>query len=320
MKRMCSRWSACWIPAGAAAFPRSLLLAAATFMAGCQLPSGNVTDDQPAIPPTPERPRSPLTHHYELDKRNDLFHLNPHRATYATAHYTTDPNQASSSDPTEDVESGELQFQFSIKTKLFMSEATHGPDVWLAYTQTAHWQVLQTSGPFRETNYEPELFATLPLQVSATDDLALRFIGVGGSHHSNGQGGDRSRSWNRLFGLVGADWGGASLVVRPWWRIPETNANDENQDIDDFMGDGDVTLSYRGITSGGQSWIASALLRNNLGVNNSRGGYELTLALPLWTDRVKLFTKYFYGYGESLIDYNHRQQTFAFGIALSDWD
>jgi phospholipase A1 len=36
-------------------------------------------------------------------------------------------------------------------------------------------------------------------------------------------------------------------------------------------------------------------------------------------DTVKGFFQYYNGYGESLIDYNHRIQRFGIGIMLNDW-
>jgi phospholipase A1 len=60
------------------------------------------------------------------------------------------------------------------------------------------------------------------------------------------------------------------------------------------------------------------MLRNNLRDDN-RGAVELSYSFPIRHTRLKGYLKYFNGYGESLIDYNHRIQSFGVGFLLSDW-
>ena len=76
-------------------------------------------------------------------------------------------------------------------------------------------------------------------------DVRLRVAGFGINHQSNGRGGPESRSWNRIMGQLGFEIGDATTVMlRPWWRMPESARNDENPDIDDFMGDGDLRVVH----------------------------------------------------------------------------
>jgi phospholipase A1 len=60
--------------------------------------------------------------------------------------------------------------------------------------------------------------------------------------------------------------------------------------------------------------------RNNLESGFDKGAVELSWSFPLWDyPFLKGYVQYFYGYGESLIDYNNRVNKIGLGISLSDW-
>jgi phospholipase A1 len=60
------------------------------------------------------------------------------------------------------------------------------------------------------------------------------------------------------------------------------------------------------------------LLRNNLQSTSNHGAVQVSWRLPLH-GRLRGYIQYLNGYGESLIDYNHRQQSIGIGVSLSDW-
>ncbi|MDG1752361.1 MAG: phospholipase A, partial [Thalassotalea sp.] len=51
--------------------------------------------------------------------------------------------------------------------------------------------------------------------------------------------------------------------------------------------------------------------------SHQKGGMELSFTFPLW-GKLRGYAQYTAGYGESLIDYNHSQQRFGLGIALTN--
>ena len=141
--------------------------------------------------------------------------------------------------------------------------------------------------------------------------LRGRFLNLGLVHQSNGQGEPLSRSWNRLYAQLGFERGGMALLVRPWYVLPEAPGDNDNPDITDYMGHGDVVAVYR---RGG--YTASLLLRGNLSTGN--GAAELGYSFPLYGP-LKGYLQFFTGYGRTLIDYNHSQTTVGVGVLLTDW-
>jgi phospholipase A1 len=104
------------------------------------------------------------------------------------------------------------------------------------------------------------------------------------------------------------------MMVRPWWRIPESSRTDDNPDIEDFMGHGDLLLVRKS-----EGHELSLMLRHSLrSGSNSRGAVQIDYAFPI-TSYLKAYAQIFSGYGASLIDYNHRQTRIGIGISLIQW-
>ncbi|WP_348645613.1 phospholipase A [Marinobacter sp. S6332] len=212
-----------------------------------------------------------------------------------------------------EVENEEAKYQISFKVPLLTGWLEDDTTLWFGYTQRSFWQVFNQddSAPFRETNYEPEIF----LRHLANWDLGfVTFNGmsVGINHQSNGQSEPRSRSWNRIMAGAAFTRGRWLFSLQPWYRIPEDKEND-NEDIHRYLGYADYNVVYKLA----EDRTFSLRLMNNLHSDN-RTSLEFGYSFPLG-GTIKGFFQYYNGYGESLIDYNHRIERFGIGIMLNDW-
>ncbi|WP_168734279.1 phospholipase A [Pseudothauera nasutitermitis] len=263
---------------------------------------------------------SPLQARWELTADTDrgTFGLRPHRQNYVVYKSTNRVNDHPfrpllDMAPGEDqrLDSNELGFQLSFKTKLLGNLGGTGSNLWFGYTQQSNWQVFNgaISRPFRETNYEPEVVWVAPLS-HKIGGLQLRYAGLGYVHQSNGRSDPLSRSWDRMFVEVGAEVGDLALWFRPWWRLPESRSRDDNPDIEDYIGRGELVGVYRH----GQHQY-SVKLRSTF--KNSRGSVEADWSFPV-AGQLRGYVRLFSGYGESLIDYNWRQTSLGIGLILTD--
>jgi len=233
------------------------------------------------------------------------------------ARYTTDVNRG----PYEplfdafgedyDFENVEAKFQISLKGRLATTE-DHRWGLWFAYTQQNQWQVYagDISSPFRETNYMPELFGSFRPGVDL-GGLEFNLLNFGFTHQSNGRADPISRSWDRLFVEGGFEREDFALVVRAWTRVRPGDYEDDNPDITDYLGHGQVTALYR--------WRDNTFTlmgRGNLGTGKGAAQFSWTSRPVLGPMRVHF--QLFSGYGESLIDYDWNQTTVGLGVTLND--
>ena len=246
-----------------------------------------------------------------------VFKLTPHLGSYILpASYNDKPNEEiwQQLRPDTELNKTEVKFQLSGKIKLWDDLYHDNWDLWFGYTQTSWWQLYNSdeSVPFRETNYNPEIFASYYSDFNILGFTLLK-TDIGFIHQSNGRAEALSRSWNRIYTHFQLAKGNFLLSIQPWYRIPEDDSDDDNPDIDKYLGYGNYRLSYK---NGGQ--LFSILLRNNFRSSDNKGAVELGWAFPA-NDKVKIYLQYYSGYGESLIDYNHSVNRLSLGILIYDW-
>ena len=225
------------------------------------------------------------------------------------------PNPRNTVDEDQNLKSTEAKFQISLKTKAVENLFGDNGDLWVGYTQSSRWQVYNEdeSRPFRETNYEPE--ASLMFRTNYEIlGLNARLLGITLNHQSNGRSDPLSRSWNRAILNLGFERDNFALMIRPWYRFDENAKDDNNPDIKDYVGRGDITAFYRK-----DDHDFSLMLRHSLkDGDDSHSAVQFDWSFPIH-GKLRGQFQLFDGYGESLIDYNHRATYVGLGVSLLNW-
>jgi len=206
----------------------------------------------------------------------------------------------------------EAVFQLSAKHQIFRTSFYFG------YTQISFWQAYDSehSSPFRETNYNPELFYRLK---------GYRFHGgkfgadIGAEHESNGQIPPVSRSWNLLYASPFYYRSNILLYLKFRYRLPEDEkefenspVGDDNPDITDYLGYNDFHAFYRFL----RHHMVHLTLRGSIVTGKGCAALNYSFLLP--TGKVSyLNIRLFHGYGESLVDYNRKLTRIGVGLMFS---
>lgn len=175
-----------------------------------------------------------------------------------------------------------------------------------AYSQLMYWQVYAKSQYFRETNYEPEVFI---------ENYFSRYVAgqIGVNHQSNGRGGELERSWNRAYlqlKFTGRKW---LVQVRGWTLLAQDySSNLHNPDIAYYLGYENIVLSYK--------WgkLKTSVEAQNIESGFERGFVQTSISYPI-LQAISVYAQFYNGYGQSLIEYNHKNTGFGIGISLNDW-
>lgn len=251
--------------------------------------------------------------------------ITPLRQNYILPYtYNSKPNQVAYEQEDGVIDEEEAKLQISLMVPLTYTDLLVPNDgVYFGFTLKSFWQLYNKdiSAPFRETNYRPEVFYQVPLPIASSRGVWLGRLGI--EHESNGRTQYLSRSWNRVYATVGYIRPNWALGIQPWYRIPEDKkkddgdpstppraSGDDNPDIEDYMGQFEVTGVYRW-----EKLELSGLFRRNF--SEGRGAHEIGLSFPLW-GRLRGYTQYFEGHGETLIDYDHKTRRIGLGVLLTD--
>lgn len=177
----------------------------------------------------------------------------------------------------------EVVFQLSAKQRAFKT------NLYFGYTQQSFWGAYNTdaSAPFRESNYNPEVFYRFKPGSFSSWGLGnssfVKGLGadIGFEHESNGQSLPLSRSWNRLYFIPGYTNDNLLVQLKLSYRLPEDNKEnpdatkgDDNPDITDYYGHAELNVYQQFY----KSYMVHLMLRGN--GRTKKGAIAMTYSLP----------------------------------------
>lgn len=201
--------------------------------------------------------------------------------------------------------SADAKFQISFAVRLWNIKGK--ADIFLAYTQHSVWDIYQKSCPFRETAYNPGIWAAWQV------DRKVRLL-FGIEHESNGMADTNSRSFNYATAAAIYD-------AYPRWRFGGRvwYGYYDRDNIDDYF-------RYRGLF---QLWATYHTLNDRFSVTalinpsnqfrNCNVQVEASWRLAKRGDWLPaLYIQYMSGYGDTMLDYNRYASKIRIGISFTN--
>jgi len=242
------------------------------------------------------------------------FMLYPYDTNYLLVSYTSNMNKEpiATYEWASHAQKVENKFQISLAFPIWRGIFTENSLLGASYTQRSWWQAYnhKDSSPFRDTNYEPQLFLAW-LTDWQFAGWTIQEVEFGLNHQSNGRSENTSRSWNRGYMRISAVNGNWLIDIKPWFRFNESRQNDDNPDMIKYMGHYRAKIGYKA----GESIFS---IDGHYNWRSGYGGVEAGWSYPL-TKHVRFYSQVFSGYGESMIDYNQKQDIrVGAGFMLND--
>ena len=196
----------------------------------------------------------------------------------------------------------EVKLQISAKASIFKNLFGTGLGSYFAYTQKSFFQLYSRdiSSPFRSTDYNPEFMIYRPFDFG----LNVRF---GYRHLSNGDAGLDSRSINIMALDLVYKISDFRATLKSWVYLTH-----DPSDIRKYLGYSDLILEYDFLERNHLSLTIGNLVHN---YKHYKGNVKLEYRVDL--RHFGIFVQYFYGYGDSLHEYNLKKHAVGVGLALA---
>jgi phospholipase A1 len=247
----------------------------------------------------------------------NFFTIDFHKPNYVIPYYYTGSPYNSvyvnETPQNEKLTRDEIKYQLSFKVPLWKNILKHQSTLFLAYTQLSYWQAYNKAAFFRETDFNPELFVANELNYAAYKNFIINFINIGAEHQSNGFGNTLERSWNRIYLEGITSIGNLMIAVKPWIILHDSSYQTHNPDMSNYLGYMQVMAAYK-YNKNVYSFRTYGLVIHG----GRRASAEVSWSFPI-TAYINGYLQGFSGYGQSLIEYNHRTNSAGIGIALSNW-
>ena len=191
-------------------------------------------------------------------------------------------------------------------------------NLYAAFTQTMFWSIFSDSQPFKDINYNPEMFYRL-VEIDSDTDL-LKSIDFGFVHRSNGKDGPDSRSVNRVFvktnlvTQIGRHDIVADLMV---YKITD---DEKSNDSRKYLGYWDFIIYVSDLVRHNNSRL-NLQFKLNAGANiynTNMGGRTIGLIYDFGSENFNpsLYLQYYSGYMENLLEYNKNTDQVRLGFLL----
>jgi phospholipase A1 len=219
----------------------------------------------------------------------------------------------------------QVKIQFSFKWEVLQRIGFYA-----AYSQLMMWNLYDPSSPFKDINFNPDLFWRFEsgynflgdVRIPGVDYIQLGFF----EHNSNGKVAPDSRGYNRFY--VQAQFGigeelHAALNIK-WFMLYDPLLNlplfkIDNPDIQDYIGCFEflVFLRLRDVARNIDSeeiYVRFAPGGGVLGLDFTKGYQEIGLLTRSFISRFRVYIQLYHGYAECLIDYSNAAAWDRFAI------
>lgn len=205
----------------------------------------------------------------------------------------------------------DIKFELGMKFGLFpvIDEFKALTPLKIGYSQRSWWDISEDSAPFKEHNYNPEIFWDFGEALAQPADHPRLHIFdlVGFEHQSNGLDGVRSRSWDRVYASRTLDFSEMWSWTFKYWKA--MHLGEYNKDIEKYLGSAEI------ITEVNLNNWARINLKTLLGRESDKLSYQVDLIIPMsrWVNS-RFFLSYYNGYGEALVSYNQKTSSVRAGF------
>lgn len=216
-----------------------------------------------------------------------------------------------------DTQNDQVKVQFSLKYNLLFPFES---GVYFGYSQRNYWRIFDTSSPFAETNYMPEVFYQFDSGKNMFGNAIIKYVDYFRlspiKHKSNGRDGELSRSQNTFYGQIQMSAGvkynvGANLKLFGYYEEEDSeggiNEYHKNYEADLF-----IKLKSTNVTYLDKEELHFKFSGNPMG----KGNFVIELRARILTTNFqpKLFVQYYNGYDEFMYQYQKKTEALRVGV------
>ncbi|MBW1891163.1 MAG: phospholipase A [Deltaproteobacteria bacterium] len=188
--------------------------------------------------------------------------------------------------------------------------------MYFAFTNVIKWDIYESSTPYHDINFMPELF----YRFTPKNDW-LFSLDAGYWHDSNGRTGEEDRAWDQLFVRFNKIFEVKHVNIA--WKTNvyyELGTNKGNQDIGEYLGWWDTCVNLLNIlpTRGHNIDLELFMWSGQDGIPFKPGQFRagIIYKLKYVSFQPSFYLQYFNGYGEVLIDHDVRTESWRIGLAF----